>query len=127
MLDHLSLLKINEAQIPFLGIFYGRNVELTLFSSLNLPGEALWPLQSSITGEQRQYLLFEYKTMADIFSLVLLVQCEPGCVQCPLRVSLGCIQLTCFETLQGSIQNSFCVLWLILQNRLNIFFFSNKL
>lgn len=84
MLGHLSLLKMNEAQIPFLGVFYKRNVELTLFSSLNLLGEALWPLQSFVKGEQGQYMLFEHETMADIFSLFFLVQCKPGCVQYPL-------------------------------------------
>lgn len=77
MLDHLSFLKINEAQIPFIEIFYKRNVEFTLFSSLNLLGEALWPLQPSVKGEQGQYILFEYKTMADVSSLVFLVQCKP--------------------------------------------------
>lgn len=88
MLDHLSLydntLKINEAQIPFLGIFYRRNVDLALFSILKLPGEALCPLQSSVRREQGQYLLFGYEAMADIFSPVFLVQCKPGCVQCLL-------------------------------------------
>lgn len=84
MVDHLSLLKINEAQIPFLGIFYRRNVELTLFSSSNLCGEPLWPLQSSVKGEQGQYMLFEHETVVDIFSPVFLVQCKPGCIQCPL-------------------------------------------
>lgn len=59
-------------------------MELTLFSSLNLLGEALWPLQSFVKGEQGQYMLFEHKTMADIFSLVFLVPCKPGYVQCPL-------------------------------------------